>query len=122
MVREALDGLGAPYLLLNQRRFSIMSMMLEISSGRTMGRLQVDGDSYPLEEFTAIFTRLMEPLPSGAERSAGKFAPAPTLPEPARYSEQMGRGCTGARCKSGSADGFELLKAIPGATHSPLRF
>ena len=60
MVREALDGLDAPYLLLNQRRFSIMSMMLEISSGRTMGRLQVNGDSYPLEEFTAIFTRLMD--------------------------------------------------------------
>ena len=60
MVREALDGLDAPYLLLNQRRFSIMSMMLEISSGRTMGRLQVDGDSYALEEFTAIFTRLMD--------------------------------------------------------------
>ena len=60
MVRKALDGLGAPYLLLNQRRFSIMSMMLEISSGRTMGRLQVNGDSYPLEEFTAIFTRLMD--------------------------------------------------------------
>jgi glutathione synthase/RimK-type ligase-like ATP-grasp enzyme len=60
MVRNALDGLGAPYLLLNQRRFSIMSMMLEISSGRTMGRLQVNGDSYPLEEFTAIFTRLMD--------------------------------------------------------------
>ena len=60
MVCNALDGLGAPYLLLNQRRFSIMSMMLEISSGRTMGRLQVNGDSYPLEEFTAIFTRLMD--------------------------------------------------------------
>ena len=60
MVREALDGLGAPYLLLNQRQFSIMGMMLEISSGQTAGRLQVNGDSYPLEEFTAIFTRLMD--------------------------------------------------------------
>ena len=60
MVREALDGLGAPYLLLNQRQFSISGMMLEISSGQTVGRLQVNGDSYPLEEFTAIFTRLMD--------------------------------------------------------------
>ena len=60
MVREALDGLGAPYLLLNQRQFSIMGLMLEISSGQTAGRLQVNGDSYPLEEFTAIFTRLMD--------------------------------------------------------------
>jgi glutathione synthase/RimK-type ligase-like ATP-grasp enzyme len=60
MVRKALDGLDAPYLLLNQRRFSVMSIMLEISSGRAMGRLQVNGESYPLEEFTAIFTRLMD--------------------------------------------------------------
>jgi hypothetical protein len=94
MVREALDGLGAPYLLLNQRRFSIMGLTLEISSR----------------------------LPSRAERSAGKFAIAPTLPQPARYPEPMGRGCTGPRCKSGGAYGFEFFKAIPGATHSPLRF
>ena len=60
MVREALDGLGAPYLLLNQRQFSIMGLTLEISSGQTAGRLQVNGDNYPLEEFTAIFTRLMD--------------------------------------------------------------
>jgi glutathione synthase/RimK-type ligase-like ATP-grasp enzyme len=60
LVREALDGLGAPYLLLNQRQFSITGMMLEISNGQIVGRLQVNGDSYPLEEFTAIFTRLMD--------------------------------------------------------------
>ena len=60
MVRRALDHLRAPYLLLNQRQFSIMRMMLEISGGQIVGCLQVNGHSYPLEEFTAIFTRLMD--------------------------------------------------------------
>ena len=60
MVREALDGCGKRHVLFNQRQFSITSIMLEISSGQTVGRLHVNGDSYPLEEFTAIFTRLMD--------------------------------------------------------------
>lgn len=37
-----------------------MGMTLEISRSQTAGRLQVSGDNYPLEEFTAIFTRLMD--------------------------------------------------------------
>ena len=60
MVREALDGLGAPYLLLDQRQFSIMGLTLENSSRQIAGRLQVNGDNYPLEEFTAMITRLMD--------------------------------------------------------------
>ena len=60
LVREALDDMGAPYVFLNQRRFSLMKMALEISEGRTSGRLDVNGDSYPLDEFTAIFSRLMD--------------------------------------------------------------
>ncbi len=60
LVREALDDLGAPYLSFNQRQFSIMNMVLEVTAGRTVGHLQLNGDSYPLEEFTGIFTRLMD--------------------------------------------------------------
>jgi len=60
MVRKALDASGEHYLLLNQRQFSVMGIILEIADGRSTGRLRVNGDSYPLEEFTAIFTRLMD--------------------------------------------------------------
>ena len=60
LVREALDDMRAPYVFLNQRRFSLMKMALEISGGRTSGQLDVNGDSYPLDEFTAIFSRLMD--------------------------------------------------------------
>ena len=60
LVREALDELAAPYVFVNQRKFAIMQMVLEISAGQTSGRLQVNGDSYPLAEFTGIFPRLMD--------------------------------------------------------------
>jgi glutathione synthase/RimK-type ligase-like ATP-grasp enzyme len=60
LVREALEALGAPYVFLNQRQFSIMKMVLEISGGQTRGRLHVNGESYPLEQFTGVFSRLMD--------------------------------------------------------------
>ena len=60
LVREALDEMEAPYVFLNQRRFSVMKMALEISQGRTSGRLDVNGDSYSLDEFSAIFSRMMD--------------------------------------------------------------
>jgi glutathione synthase/RimK-type ligase-like ATP-grasp enzyme len=60
LVRQALDDLGAPYLSFNQRQFSIMNMELEVAAGRTVGHLQLNGDSYQLEDFTGIFTRLMD--------------------------------------------------------------
>ena len=60
LVREALEDLGAPYVFLNQRQFSIMKMVLEISGGQTRGRLNVNGESYPLEQFTGVFSRLMD--------------------------------------------------------------
>jgi len=60
LVREALEDLGASYVFLNQRQFSIMKMVLEICAGQTTGRLHVNGESYPLEQFTGIFSRLMD--------------------------------------------------------------
>jgi glutathione synthase/RimK-type ligase-like ATP-grasp enzyme len=60
LVREALDDLRAPYVFINQRQFSVMRIALEISDGQASGKLQVNGDSYALEDFTAIFSRLMD--------------------------------------------------------------
>jgi len=60
LVREALDDIGAPYVFLNQRHFSVMKMVLEISDGQPSGRLHVNGDSYALEDFTAFFPRMMD--------------------------------------------------------------
>ncbi|HEU4434264.1 MAG TPA: hypothetical protein VFR51_12860 [Pyrinomonadaceae bacterium] len=60
LVREALDYNGARYVVLNQRKFSTMKMSLEISGGKPSGKLQLNGDSYSIDEFTGVFTRLMD--------------------------------------------------------------
>lgn len=60
LVREALDDMRAPYVFLNQRQFSVMKAVLEISDGQASGKLHVNGDSYALEDFTAIFSRMMD--------------------------------------------------------------
>lgn len=60
LVREALDSNGASYVVLNQRKFSTMKMSLQISGGKPSGRLQLNGDSYSVDEFTGVFTRLMD--------------------------------------------------------------
>ncbi len=60
LVRTQLDEIGAPYVFFNQRRFSIAELTFEISEARTTGRLRLNGDSYPLEDFSAVFTRLMD--------------------------------------------------------------
>jgi len=60
LVREALDENNTPYVVLNQRKFSTMKMSLDISGGKPSGKLHVNGDSYSVDEFTGVFTRLMD--------------------------------------------------------------
>ncbi|PYS74392.1 MAG: glutathione synthase [Acidobacteria bacterium] len=60
LVREALDECGTPYVMLNQRQFPIMRMSLDISGGRAGGKLQLNGDSYQLDDFTGVFSRMMD--------------------------------------------------------------
>lgn len=60
LVREALEDKGAPYVVLNQRKFAQMKMTMEIAAGRTSGRLQLNGDNYSVDDFTAVFTRMMD--------------------------------------------------------------
>jgi hypothetical protein len=60
LVREALDSNGTRYVVLNQRKFSTMKMSLEISGGKPSGRLQLNGDGYSVDDFSGIFTRLMD--------------------------------------------------------------
>ena len=60
MVRAQLDNLDMPYVLFNQRRFAAMTMAFELSAGQVTGRLQVEDRSYRLEEFSGVYTRLMD--------------------------------------------------------------
>lgn len=60
LVREALETAGTPYVLLNQRKFPSMKVSMEISGGQAGGRLKLNGDSYSLNDFTGVFSRLMD--------------------------------------------------------------
>lgn len=60
LVREGLDEIGAPYVFFNQRKFSAAELTFEISAGRTTGRLRLNGDTYPLEDFRAVYPRMMD--------------------------------------------------------------
>jgi glutathione synthase/RimK-type ligase-like ATP-grasp enzyme len=51
---------GTRYVVLNQRKFSSMKMSLEITAGKPTGKLQLNGDSYSVNDFTGVFTRLMD--------------------------------------------------------------
>ena len=60
LVSDALNSNGTRYVVLNQRKFASMKMSLDINGGKTTGRLQLNGDSYSVDEFTGVFTRLMD--------------------------------------------------------------
>jgi glutathione synthase/RimK-type ligase-like ATP-grasp enzyme len=60
LVRQGLDELDKPYVLLNQRNFKIMKMTLEVDGKQTRGELRLNGDRYSLDDFTGVFTRLMD--------------------------------------------------------------
>lgn len=60
LVKEALESNGTRHVVLNQRKYSSMKMSLEIRRGKPSGKLQLNGDSFSIDEFTGVFTRLMD--------------------------------------------------------------
>jgi len=60
LVIEKLTELGAPHVVFNQRRVAETDIEFEIQDSRVFGRLQIGECSYHLEDFTAVYTRLMD--------------------------------------------------------------
>ncbi len=60
LVRERLVELDAPHLVLSQRRFEDIAFQFEIGGGSVSGHLTIDGRRYGLDEFHAVYTRLMD--------------------------------------------------------------
>jgi len=60
LVAGALEQLGAPYVLLNQRRFADTAMAFEIADATLTGWMEIDGEGYPLQAIEAVYTRLMD--------------------------------------------------------------
>jgi hypothetical protein len=60
LVIERVRELGAPHVVFNQRRFADTRLELEVGDGEVRGELHLDGARHRLEDFVAIYTRLME--------------------------------------------------------------
>jgi hypothetical protein len=60
MVAGALDELGAPYRLFNQRRVLQAAMRFEVSDGEVDGELSVDGERLRLSQVGGVYLRLMD--------------------------------------------------------------
>ena len=60
LVIERLREMGAPCVVFHQRRFADARLEMEVGEGEVRGELQLDGSRHRLEDFVAIYTRLME--------------------------------------------------------------
>jgi hypothetical protein len=59
-VIEALEQIGAPTAVFNQRHFAAMKMDFEIRAGAISGRLEIQGTGFPLEAIEGVYTRQMD--------------------------------------------------------------
>jgi glutathione synthase/RimK-type ligase-like ATP-grasp enzyme len=60
MVISRLEDMGAEFVFLNQRKFADCDIWFEIADGDVMGELRIGRDTYQLEDFSAIYPRLMD--------------------------------------------------------------
>jgi hypothetical protein len=60
LVIEQVSKRGVPYLVFYQRRFSSSYLQFEVRNGDVSGLLQYQGETYRLEQFTAVYSRLVD--------------------------------------------------------------
>lgn len=57
LVWRALNELGMPVVMWNQRRFAVMDLTVELGNHEVRGRLRIGGQDYHLEDFRGVYTR-----------------------------------------------------------------
>lgn len=60
LVRGRLEAMGHPHLVMSQRSFEHTDVTLEVFGGRISGHLTLEGQQYRLDDFGAVYTRLMD--------------------------------------------------------------
>jgi hypothetical protein len=60
MVRDRLDDACVPYITLNQRSFSRCRIVFEVCRGMVTGSLTLEDRTFRLEDFRAVYTRMMD--------------------------------------------------------------
>lgn len=79
MVTRALEEIGAPFRIFNQRHFADIQMLYEIRGGVADGWIELNGEGIPLVSINGVYLRLMDQArlpeldqlaPSAAERTS----------------------------------------------------
>jgi len=60
LVRDRLDGMRTPYVMLSQRRFAEIPFHFEVSGDSVTGSFTLDGRRYLLENILGVYTRIMD--------------------------------------------------------------
>jgi len=60
MVRTSLEQINAPFVMLNQREFAKLDIWYEVDCGELRGELIFAGLTHNLQDFTAVYPRLMD--------------------------------------------------------------
>lgn len=60
LLRNRLDEMREPYVVFHQRRFAEMDLQFEVADGLVHGELRIGPEHYGLEEFTGVYTRVMD--------------------------------------------------------------
>jgi glutathione synthase/RimK-type ligase-like ATP-grasp enzyme len=60
MVTSRLEELGAPFVLFNQREFANSEIWFEVNDGQVAGELQIRDRTYKLQDFSAVYLRMMD--------------------------------------------------------------
>ncbi len=60
LVTSRLEETGAPFVMLNQRKFANCDLWFEVTHEAIRGELRIGENSYRLEDFNAVYPRLMD--------------------------------------------------------------
>jgi len=60
MVTSRLEEVDAEFVVFNQRQFADCDVWFEVNGGEVSGELRMGGSTYKLEEFSAVYPRLMD--------------------------------------------------------------
>lgn len=66
-----------PYLVLNQRRWAFCDLLVKMRKGEPAGQLWLDEKLWPLDEFTGIYARTVDPKALPENRPRGGLLPDP---------------------------------------------
>lgn len=79
LVTSRLEEMGAPFVMLNQREFASCEVWFEVSREAIHGELRIGKSTYRLEDFTAVYPRLMD------DRALPELADEPPESSPRKY-------------------------------------